>query len=73
MLNPIAGVYPPEKGGKVIIDGINITDLKEYEHSAHVGRVYQDPNIGTAARMTIRREFGSRIEPGKKEEAEGCD
>src|SRR5512139_3870695 len=45
MLNIIAGVYPPEKG-RVIIRGIDITRLKECKHSALVGRVYQDPNIG---------------------------
>ncbi|MDH5695660.1 MAG: ATP-binding cassette domain-containing protein, partial [Dehalococcoidia bacterium] len=51
MLNVVAGVFPPERGGKVIVDGNDITGLSEYKHAAYVGRVYQDPNIGTAAKM----------------------
>jgi putative ABC transport system ATP-binding protein len=66
MLNTIAGVYPPEKGGRIIVDGIDITDLKEYEHSAYVGRVYSDPNIGTAAGMTIEENLALALSRGKK-------
>ncbi len=57
MLNIIAGVFPPERGSAVIIDGVDITALSEYRHATYVGRVYQDPNIGTAARMTIEENL----------------
>jgi len=57
LLNVIAGVYPPERGGKIIIGGIDITNLSEYKHAQYVGRVYQDPHIGTAAKMTIEENL----------------
>ena len=53
LLNVIAGVYPPERGGKIIINDTNITGLSEYKHARYVGRVYQDPHIGTAAKMNL--------------------
>jgi putative ABC transport system ATP-binding protein len=72
MLNIIAGVYPPEKGGKIIIHGLDITDLKEYEHSTYVGRVYQDPNIGTAAGMTIEENLALALSRGKRRSLRGA-
>ena len=57
LLNVIAGVYPPERGGEITIKGKDITNLSEYKHAQYVGRVYQDPHIGTAAKMTIEENL----------------
>lgn len=57
MLNVIAGVYPPERGGEIIINNRNITNLSEWKRAYDVGRVYQDPQIGTAANMTIEENM----------------
>jgi putative ABC transport system ATP-binding protein len=65
MLNIIAGVFPPERGGCVIVDGANITNLPEYKHAAYVGRVYQDPNIGTAGKMTIEENLALAVLRGQ--------
>jgi putative ABC transport system ATP-binding protein len=65
LLNIIAGVFPPERGGKVIINGNDITGLSEYKHAAYVGRVYQDPNIGTAAKMTIEENLAMAVLRGQ--------
>ena len=65
MLNVIAGVFPPERGGKVIVNGIDITGLSEYKHAAYIGRVYQDPNIGTAAKMTIEENLAMAVLRGQ--------
>jgi putative ABC transport system ATP-binding protein len=65
MLNVIGGVFPPERGGGVIVDGVDITGLSEYKHATYVGRVYQDPNIGTAAKMTIEENLAMAILRGK--------
>ncbi len=65
MLNVIAGVFPPERGGKVIINGVDISGLSEYKHAAYVGRVYQDPNIGTAAKMTIEENLAMAVLRGQ--------
>jgi putative ABC transport system ATP-binding protein len=65
MLNVIAGVFPPERGGKVIVNGIDIAGLSEYKHAAYIGRVYQDPNIGTAAKMTIEENLAMAVLRGQ--------
>jgi len=57
MLNVIAGVYPPERGGEIIINNRNVTNLSECKRAYDVGRVYQDPQIGTAAGMTIEENI----------------
>ena len=65
LLNVIAGVYPPERGGKIIINGNDITGLSEYKHARYVGRVYQDPHIGTAAKMTVEENLSLAILRGQ--------
>ena len=57
MLNVIAGVYPPERGGGIIINSKDVTNLSEYKRARYVGRVYQDPQVGTAAKMTIEENL----------------
>ena len=66
MLNIIAGVFPPELGGKVIIDGDDVTNLPEYRHSAYTGRVWQEPQVGTARKMTIEENLAMAYLRGKK-------
>ena len=65
LLNIVAGVFPPERGGRVIINGKDIAGLSEYKHAQYVGRVYQDPNIGTAAKMTIEENLAMAILRGR--------
>lgn len=52
MLNIVAGVYPVD-GGRIIIDGEDVTKLPEYKRAKYLGRVFQDPMTGTAATMQI--------------------
>ena len=49
-LNMIAGVYPIDSG-KIEIDGVNISRDPEYKRAKYIGRVFQDPMLGTAAGM----------------------
>jgi len=65
LLNVIAGVYPPERGGKIIINSQNISGLSEYKRAQYVGRVYQDPHIGTAAKMTIEENLAMALLRGQ--------
>ncbi|MFC1897304.1 ABC transporter ATP-binding protein [Chloroflexota bacterium] len=65
LLNVVAGVYPPERGGEIIINGNDITNLSEYKHARYVGRVYQDPHIGTATKMTVEENLAIAIMRGK--------
>ena len=57
LLNVIAGVYPPEKGGKITINDRDVTRLSEHKRARFVSRVYQNPHTGTAAKMTIEENL----------------
>ena len=52
MLNAVAGVWPVDMG-KILIDGKDITRLPEHKRARYIGRVFQDPMMGTAATMGI--------------------
>ncbi len=65
LLNLIAGAYPPETGS-IIIDGTNVTSLKEYERAKFIGRVFQDPMMGTSASMTIEENFSIALARGRR-------
>jgi len=56
LLNVIAGTFPPEQG-QVIINGEDVTHLPEYKRAKYVGRVHQDPKIGTGANLTIEENM----------------
>ncbi len=47
MLNAIAGVFPVDSGS-ILIDGQDVTKLPEHKRAALLGRVFQDPMMGTA-------------------------
>ena len=51
-LNAVAGVYGVDQGS-IRIDGKDVTRLPEYKRAAVLGRVFQDPMMGTAANMEI--------------------
>lgn len=65
LLNIIAGVFPPEMGGKVIIGGEDVTDLSEYKHATYVGRVWQEPHVGTAGKLTIEENLSLALLRGR--------
>jgi putative ABC transport system ATP-binding protein len=65
LLNIIAGIYPPEKGGTISIVGQDITNIPEYKHAAYVGRVYQDPSEGTAAKLTVEENMAMALLRGR--------
>jgi putative ABC transport system ATP-binding protein len=66
LLNIIAGVFPPENGGKISINGQEISGLSEYKRANYVGRVYQDPHIGTAAKMSIEENMAMALLRGQR-------
>lgn len=51
-LNLIAGVYPVDSG-LIRLNGFNLTGLPEHKRARFLGRVFQDPMMGTAATMGI--------------------
>jgi putative ABC transport system ATP-binding protein len=65
LLNIIAGVYPPENGGKILVNGQDIGGLSEYKRAHYIGRVYQDPHVGTAAKMTVEENMAMALLRGQ--------
>ena len=64
MLNMIAGVYPVDSG-TITIDGINVTKLSEHRRAKYIGRVFQDPRMGTAADMWLEENLAIANRRGK--------
>jgi putative tryptophan/tyrosine transport system ATP-binding protein len=56
LFNVIAGVFPPSHG-RIEIDGIDVSGWPEHRRGTIVGRVFQDPLMGTAASMTIAQNL----------------
>ena len=56
MLNAIAGVWGVDEG-TILIDNEDVTHLPEYKRAKFVGRVFQDPMMGTAATMQIEENL----------------
>ena len=65
MLNAIAGVWPVDEGN-IRIDGMDITELSEHTRAPYLGRVFQDPMVGTAADMTIEENLALAARRGEK-------
>ncbi len=64
-LNAIAGVWPIDQG-QIIIDGTDISALSEHKRATYLGRVFQDPMVGTAATMSIEENMAIAARRGKK-------
>ena len=56
MLNAITGVFPVDSGS-ICIDGVDVTHLPEFKRAKYIGRVFQDPMMGTAATMQIEENL----------------
>ena len=56
MLNCVSGAYDVDEG-QILIDGVDVTALPEYKRAKYIGRVFQDPMMGTAATMQIEENL----------------
>ncbi|MGN1314221.1 MAG: ABC transporter ATP-binding protein [Lachnospiraceae bacterium] len=65
MLNMIAGVYPVDSGS-ITINGTDVTGMKEYVRAKYLGRVFQDPMMGTAADMWIEENMALALRRGQR-------
>lgn len=65
MLNMIAGVYPIDQG-TILLDDKDISDLPEYKRAYMLGRVFQDPMMGTASGMEIQENMAMAYRRGKR-------
>ena len=64
LLNAIAGRFYLN-AGTITIDGVDITDFPEFKRAQWIGRVFQNPMMGTASNMTIEENLSIAIRRGK--------
>ena len=64
MINAIAGVWPVDSGS-IVLDGKDITALQEHQRAKYIGRVFQDPMLGTAPNMQIDENLALAMRRGK--------
>ena len=64
LLNAIAGTFAVDSG-KIIIDNTDVTRLAEYKRAQFIGRVFQDPRMGTATSMTIDENMAMALRRGR--------
>ena len=60
MLNAVAGVWPVDDG-RIILDGEDITALPDYKRAKYIGRVFQDPMMGTAPNMHLEDRMTAKV------------
>ena len=64
MLNAIAGTFSVDSGS-ILIDGKDVTRLPEFKRAALLGRVFQDPMMGTAPTMQNQENLALAARRGK--------
>jgi len=65
LLNCVAGVYNVDRG-TIMIDNVDVTRLPEHKRAAVLGRVFQDPMMGTAADMGIEENLALAYRRGQR-------
>ncbi len=64
LLNCVAGVHSVDRGS-ILIDGEDVTKLSEHRRAGSIGRVFQDPMMGTAANMGIEENLALAFRRGR--------
>ncbi len=65
LLNLITGTFPADEG-QIILNGQDITHDSVMKRSAHIGRVFQDPMLGTIADISLFENLSIASRRGKK-------
>lgn len=65
LLNIVAGSIKPDTG-TVDINGRDVTKLNDYQRAKYIGRVFQNPSLGTAPHMSIEENLSIAAERGKR-------
>ena len=65
LLNAVAGVWPIDSGS-IILDGVDVTGMPEYKRAKYIGRVFQDPMMGTAPDMQLEENLALAYRRGQK-------
>jgi putative ABC transport system ATP-binding protein len=65
LLNAIAGDVSPESG-RIVVDGVDVTYWSRPRRAAVIGRVFQDPVLGTCADLTIEENMSLAAARGRR-------
>lgn len=65
LLNSIAGTFPIEEG-RMLLKDLELNKLSEEERAHNIARVFQDPMMGTAPRMTVAENLAIALKRGDK-------
>ena len=64
LMNAVAGTYAVDEGS-ISIGNVDVTHLPEHKRAKYIGRVFQDPMMGTAATMQIEENLALAARRGK--------
>ena len=64
LLNAVAGTWPVD-AGRISIDGADVTALPDFRRAPYIGRVFQDPMLGTAPDMWLEENLALAQRRGK--------
>ena len=64
LMNAICGTFPVDSG-TIILGGADVTRLPEYKRAKYLGRVFQDPMMGTSPNMEIEENLALAYRRGK--------
>lgn len=64
LLNAVAGTWPVD-AGRISIDGADVTALPDFRRAPYIGRVFQDPMLGTAPDMWLEENLALARRRGK--------
>ena len=65
LLNAVAGSWPIDSG-RIMIDGVDVTPLADFQRADLIGRVFQDPSMGTSPDMQLEENLALAARRGKK-------
>ena len=65
LLNAVSGVWAVDRG-TISIGGVDVTKLPEHKRAKYIGRVFQDPMMGTAATMQIEENMALAARRGQR-------
>lgn len=65
LLNLIAGVHSCDSGS-ILLDGNDLTHVKEHKRAKYLGRVFQDPMLGTCSNMQIEENLALAYRRGRQ-------
>ena len=64
LLNTVAGTYPVD-AGTISLGGVDVTRLPEHKRAKYIGRVFQDPMLGSAPTMQSEENLALAARRGK--------